>query len=118
LRVSEAVSPLIKLVEDVDREVQEAAIWALGQIGGRRARRVLESCAQSEDETLQAAAEDALAELDLGSVPLPLLTYEVQEEESAGSEGDEESEDGEETEDEEEVDFQDERDDDAGEDWA
>ncbi len=42
LEIKEAISPLIRFVSDPDPEVQAAAIEALGQIGGQRARRVLE----------------------------------------------------------------------------
>ena len=34
----------IELLEDRDVEVRQMAIWALGQIGGKRARRALEAC--------------------------------------------------------------------------
>jgi HEAT repeat protein len=56
-----------------DREVQEAAVWALGRIGGREARRALEACYESEDEALSQAAAEALDEMDLlGSSLIPL----------------------------------------------
>jgi HEAT repeat protein len=75
LEVKEAISALIRLVSDPDREVQAAAIGALGQIGGTRARRVLERCRRSEDDALRAAAEDALGELLLGQQTLDLFLY-------------------------------------------
>lgn len=65
LEASAALSALIDLIEaDPDPEVQEMAIWALGCIGGKEARRVLEACCESEDEALRQAAEEALDELD------------------------------------------------------
>lgn len=73
LEAKAAVPELIGLVSDPDREVQFAAVGALGQIGGPQARRVLEHCARSSDEVMRMAAEDALAELDLGQQPLDLL---------------------------------------------
>jgi len=76
LEVKEAVSPLIRLVSDPDREVQFAAIAALGQIGGQRARRILERCCRSGDDVIQLVAEDALAELELGEQPLDLFVYD------------------------------------------
>jgi HEAT repeat protein len=75
LEVKKAVSALIQLISDPDREVQFAAIAALGQIGGQRARRVLELCCRSEDDVVRLVAEDALAELELGEQPLDLFIY-------------------------------------------
>ncbi len=87
LEIGEAIPLLIRLVSDVDREVQFAAISALGQIGGKRAREVLQECCQSADEAVQLIAEDALAELDLGQQPLDLLTYQaLTDEEGAADE--------------------------------
>ncbi len=86
LEVKEAVPVLIQLISDPDREIQVAAIAALGQIGGKVARQALERCCRSGDEVMQLAAEDALAELELGEQPLNLLDYdldvEAREEES------------------------------------
>jgi HEAT repeat protein len=66
LEASLAVSQLARMsVSDPDREVQEAAIWALGRIGGREARRALEACYESDDEALIEAAVDALDQMDL-----------------------------------------------------
>jgi HEAT repeat protein len=77
LRVSEAVPMLSKMVIDPDLEVKLAAVWALGQIGGQEAQRVLEICLEQGDEALQDAAEEALAEMDLmeGVVDLSLYDY-------------------------------------------
>jgi HEAT repeat protein len=62
LQVSQAVAMLEELTEDTDTEVQEAAIWALGQIGGDRAREILERYYHGSDEALRSAAEAALEE--------------------------------------------------------
>lgn len=64
LQLREAVPELEELTEDADPEVQEAALWALGQIGGDKARRILERHCLSDDEATRAAAEAALDELD------------------------------------------------------
>ncbi len=56
---------LLPLAEGNDSEVAQAAIWALGQIGGDAARRVLRRLAESDDPTLQQAADEALAELQV-----------------------------------------------------
>jgi len=64
LQVSEAVLMLEELTEDTDTEVQEAAIWALGQIGGDKAREILERHRHTSDEAVRSAAEAALEEFE------------------------------------------------------
>jgi len=64
LQVSEAVSMLEELADDTDAEVQQTAIWALGQIGGDRARQVLEYYCHVSDEALRSAAEAAISEYE------------------------------------------------------
>lgn len=75
LELRQAVPRLAELVLDSDREVQQAAVWALGQIGGRRARRVLLAVAEQDDPVLAEAAGEALEELELteGLLPDPIL---------------------------------------------
>lgn len=77
LEASAALSALMDRIEtDPDPEVQGMAIWALGRIGGKEARRVLEACCESEDEALRQAAEEALDELDFMGGHLDLLLFE------------------------------------------
>ncbi|MGC9398280.1 MAG: HEAT repeat domain-containing protein [Anaerolineae bacterium] len=64
LSIHEATPELIDLTEDVDNEVQQTAIWALGQVGGERARRVLEKFLEDESEALREAAKEALNEFE------------------------------------------------------
>jgi len=64
LQIGEAVLELEELADDSDIEVQEAALWALGQIGGDRAREILERYCAVEDEATRSAAESALDELE------------------------------------------------------
>jgi hypothetical protein len=64
LQLSEAVPELEELADDADPEVQDAALWALGQIGGDRARQILEHYCRVSDEATRAAAEAALDELE------------------------------------------------------
>lgn len=69
---AEAVSLLPKLLpltEGSDVEIYTAAIWALGQIGGSAARRVLRQLADSDEPERQAAAEEALSELEFNIDP-------------------------------------------------
>jgi HEAT repeat protein len=61
----ELLGSLIPLVEDNDPEVLQAAIWALGQVGGSEAQRVLERLARSKDEMRSQAAHEALEALML-----------------------------------------------------
>jgi HEAT repeat protein len=79
LEARNAISPLAHLLDDPDREVQEMAIWALGQIGGDRARALLSKLAKSDDAVLAEAADDALEELEwmegLGR-DLPLFVFD------------------------------------------
>jgi HEAT repeat protein len=64
LELSAATPLLADLANDSDREVQEAAICALGQIGGNEARRVLYTCYEEGDQSLQEAVEEALEQLE------------------------------------------------------
>ena len=61
-----------------------AAAWALGQIGGTEAKRVLEICGQMGNEALQDAAEEALAELTFmqGSLDFPFYDFDGDDDES------------------------------------
>jgi hypothetical protein len=64
LGLSAAIPLLANLVNDPDREVQAVAIWALGQIGGDEARRILYDCYREDDEFLCEAVEEALEQLE------------------------------------------------------
>jgi len=71
---AEAMVPrLLQLAQDDDIEVAQAAIWALGQIGGDAAQRMLKRLANSDDPLIQEAADEALAELQLGNDSLGFL---------------------------------------------
>jgi HEAT repeat protein len=78
LEISDAVPILANLVEDQDREVQEAAIWALGNIGGNEARRILESCYVTGDDFLREAVEEALDQLELLSASFNIPFHELE----------------------------------------
>ena len=64
LQLSEAVPELQELADDVDPEVQEAALWALGQIGSDEAQEILEHYCLAENEAMRTAAKAALDELE------------------------------------------------------
>jgi len=74
LELSAATRLLADLVNDPDHEVQEAAIWALGQIGGDEARRILYACYQGGDQFRREVVEEALEQLEFmhGFLDIPL----------------------------------------------
>jgi HEAT repeat protein len=59
------VPRLASLLNDADTEVAFAAIWALGEIGGEAAKRLLQQMRKNGDEARRQAAADALEELAL-----------------------------------------------------
>ena len=75
-----AVSLVIELVDDSDAEVRIMAVWALGQIGGKQARTVIERLIKSEDEAMVMAAEEALSELEFAKGGMELFVHEVSDE--------------------------------------
>ena len=91
LALEAALSTLIDLVEDVDPEVQDAAIWSLGQIGGDESRQVLEACQQADSEAMRAAASAALRELEFlhGDIGAILFPFDPDVDEEDWDEGEE-----------------------------
>lgn len=77
LALRSAVPSLSRMVEDSDREVSNAAVWALGQIGGEEAKVALLDALDQEDQDTQAAVNDALAELALSEGQLDFALYDV-----------------------------------------
>ncbi len=63
LEAHTALEALIELLDDPDREVRLAAIFALGRLGGDEARVALETVLLSSDLEEVQAAEDALEEM-------------------------------------------------------
>ena len=67
----ESAVPFLKpLLEDTDAEVQEAAISALGEIGGVEARRALEEMGDHPEPRVREAIAAALEELEFNEDPL------------------------------------------------
>lgn len=88
LMLVDALPQLFEMVEtDADGEVRQSAIWALGQIGGNEARRVLEAVLEGGDESLQEAAEDALAELDFGEGIMPFNIFDFDADDASSGNG-------------------------------
>ena len=79
LMLKEAVPPLAAMVDDADPQVREAAIWALGQVGGDRAKQVLLELLEAADGETQTAIEEALAEQALLEGELDFPLYELDE---------------------------------------
>jgi hypothetical protein len=80
LELRPALPRLAELAYDDDREVQEMSIWAMGEIGGRAATKVLNELAKmaesTDDEALIDTVEEALSASSLsGEDHLPLFTY-------------------------------------------
>jgi len=78
LELRQALPRLIELAYEGDREIQEVAIWSLGEIGGQLARKALDQLAaqaeQAGDDTLLEAIQDAQSIASLsGEGMLPLL---------------------------------------------
>ncbi len=64
---ADQVARLAQLTQEEDTEVATTAIWALGQIGGAQAQRVLQSLTRSTDDARKQAALEAIDELLPGS---------------------------------------------------
>lgn len=78
-----AVRRLGELLDDVDENVQQAAVWSLGQIGGDKARQLLTAVLASDAEHLHEDAEAALDELEFkgNNLDFTLLDFEDDDEE-------------------------------------
>jgi hypothetical protein len=81
LMLQQAVPVLARLVHDPDRQVSNATIWALGQIGGPQAKRILIDAYDEADEDTETALDEALAELALAEGELDLALYDFTGEE-------------------------------------
>jgi HEAT repeat protein len=69
LELRESVPYLADLLQESDREIMQMAIWALGEIGGTEAQRLLEEMIETADEAgdddLVEALEEALSSANL-----------------------------------------------------
>ena len=70
LMIEDAVPTLVAMTKDLDEEVQQMAIWALGEIGGLQAKATLTTLLESHSEGVRDAAEEALADLRFNENPL------------------------------------------------
>jgi HEAT repeat protein len=78
-----AVRRLGELLDDVDENVQQAAVWSLGQIGGDKARQLLQAVLESDAEHLHEDAEAALDELEFkgNNLDFTLMDFEDDDDE-------------------------------------
>jgi HEAT repeat protein len=80
LELQEAIPHLSRLAFDDDVEIKDVAIWALGEIGGREATRILNLLANDararDDHDQLNSIEDALANAELGGDSLYLMNYD------------------------------------------
>jgi HEAT repeat protein len=71
--LEDAIPRLALMIDDADSEVRLAAVWALGQIGGRVAAQSLAIALKSDDPAMREAAKEALQELAFSADPLNVL---------------------------------------------
>ena len=84
LELQESAKELIDLLEDGDQDIRRAAIWSLGQVGGKRPGEVLSRLLdQAEDGDEAGLIEDALNQLAFveGTQDLTLLDVDEDDEE-------------------------------------
>jgi HEAT repeat protein len=69
LEIKASVPYLGKIAREDEREIQEVAVWSLGEIGGREALRILSTLAEDtdevEDENFLESIEDAIGNASL-----------------------------------------------------
>ena len=82
IAVNSAIPTLVRMIsEDRDEDVRIMAVWALGQIGGNRARRALEQLLEGESLVLAEAAQEALDEMDFLHESLDLMVLDLSNQE-------------------------------------
>lgn len=69
LEIDEAIPSLAEIAVNDEREIKEVAIWSLGEIGGRKAMRILSALAEdaeeADDNELLEVVEDAIGNASL-----------------------------------------------------
>jgi HEAT repeat protein len=98
LELRPALARLTELAYGDDREIQEMAIWAMGEIGGKDAHRVLSQLAALADSTEDEELADAVAEAQSvatlsGSDLLPLFDFSDYDDDEDEDDEDEDDED-------------------------
>lgn len=70
MTLEDALPFLVRMVDDLDTEVRLAAVWALGQIGGKPAAEALAPLLKSKEPALREAAKESINELTFAANPL------------------------------------------------
>lgn len=73
LALEDALPQLVQMIDDPDLEVRLAAVWALGQIGGKPAAEALTLALQGKNAAMKEAAQEALQEIALSANPLNVV---------------------------------------------
>ncbi len=73
MTLEDALPFLVRMVDDKDSEVRLAAIWALGQIGGKPAAEALARASKSAEPALREAAKEAMDEIVFPANPFNIL---------------------------------------------
>lgn len=81
LELRDAVPDLAELVDDVDAQVREAAIWSLSQVGGPEAQKVLTRLLRKADDDERDFIQDALENLAFSDDLQAFSTFIFNEEE-------------------------------------
>ncbi len=72
LALEDSIPVLVELIDSGDREIQMAAIWSLGEVGGKKAVAYLEALlGEDPDPDVEEAIEDALASASLATGDMP-----------------------------------------------
>lgn len=70
MTLEDALPFLVRMVDDSDTEVRLAAIWALGQIGGKPSVEALAPLVKSKEPALREAAREAMSEISFAANPV------------------------------------------------
>jgi HEAT repeat protein len=73
MTMADALPFLVRMIDDTDSEVRLAAVWALGQVGGRPAGEALARALKSKEPALREAAQEAINELAFSANPLSII---------------------------------------------
>ena len=72
MSLEDALPFLVRMVNDSDTEVRLAAVWALGQIGGKPAVEALAPILKSKEPAMREAAKEAMSEIAFAANPLSI----------------------------------------------